>query len=264
MGYGDSLLGSGMARGAASRGKRIAFGDGRTISWDQHCGLIYQGNPNLAPPGSEGTRDIEWIDYRKGNRQYNTHDRAANRWIWNMDFRAVPGEMFFDRQELLWAERQQKGFVLIEPNVPTWKSSAANKRWPAERYDEVARALRAESYDTVQFVYPSAAHRSSFARAVKPSNIRYALAALARAALYIGPEGGLHHGAAAVGVPAVVLFGGFIPPTVTGYQTHTNLTGGADACGSLSACDHCRAAMDAISVDDVLDAALGYLKDSGA
>jgi ADP-heptose:LPS heptosyltransferase len=79
---------------------------------------------------------------------------------------------------------------------------------------------------------------------------------LARAKLYIGAEGGLHHAAAALGVPAVVLFGGFIPPLVTGYETHINLTGGAqEACGSLKPCDHCRKAMDAISVEEVAAAA---------
>jgi ADP-heptose:LPS heptosyltransferase len=79
--------------------------------------------------------------------------------------------------------------------------------------------------------------------------------------LYIGPEGGLHHGAAAVGIPAVVLFGGFIPPQVTGYKTHVNLTGGADFfCGSLQACKHCAEAMERIKSKHVCDAAKGFLE----
>jgi hypothetical protein len=57
----------------------------------------------------------------------------------------------------------------------------------------------------------------------------------------------------------VVLFGGFIPPQVTGYPGHVNLTGGAVACGSLQRCSHCQAAMNAISVDEVHAAALGLL-----
>jgi hypothetical protein len=58
----------------------------------------------------------------------------------------------------------------------------------------------------------------------------------------------------------VVLFGGFIPPAVTGYNTHTNLTGGAVACGSFLPCDHCRAAMLNIGVDEAEAAALKYLE----
>jgi hypothetical protein len=58
----------------------------------------------------------------------------------------------------------------------------------------------------------------------------------------------------------VVLFGGFIPPQVTGYPTHTNLTAGSAACGKLQSCSHCRAAMDAISVEKVMKSALARLE----
>ena len=54
-------------------------------------------------------------------------------------------------------------------------------------------------------------------------------------------------------MPAVVIFGGFVPPIVTGYETHANLTGGADACGSLFPCKHCLEALDAITVEEVLE-----------
>ena len=111
----------------------------------------------------------------------------------------------------------------------------------------------------VQFGYPAAKHRLANAQYFKTPSFRHAVVALSRARLAILPEGGLHHGAAAVGVKAVVLFGGFIPPSVTGYDMHVNLTGGAEACGSLKTCEHCRAAMDAIKVDDVLKAADGIL-----
>jgi hypothetical protein len=69
----------------------------------------------------------------------------------------------------------------------------------------------------------------------------------------------MHHGAAAVGVGGVVLFGGFIPPQTTGYAIHANLTGGAEACGSLAACAHCRDAMDRIEVEEVVEHAMARL-----
>ena len=86
-----------MARGAAARGKRIAFGDGRRIIWGPACPVIFKGNPNIAPPGSEGARDLEWVAHYKGHRLYN--QLGAGRWIWNMYFRPVPGEIFFDARE---------------------------------------------------------------------------------------------------------------------------------------------------------------------
>lgn len=68
----------------------------------------------------------------------------------------------------------------------------------------------------------------------------------------MGCEGGMHHGSAAVGIPAVVLFGGFIHPRTTGYESHANIFTGGRACGSIKPCAHCRQAMLAISVERVL------------
>jgi hypothetical protein len=249
-----------LSKGAAARGKRIAFGDKIKIRWDQHCPPIFQGNPNIAPPGTELSPDIEWIPFYKSNRLYNRQD--GNRWVWNYEFHASPGEMFFTEPELRAAKRAGKSFILIEANVPRWKSASVNKDWGHDKYQAVADTLRRQGHEIVQLSYGSAG--LSGGKTIKTASFRDALAILRRAALYIGPEGGLHHGAAAVGVPGVVLFGGFIPPSVTGYDSHTNLTGGAEACGSLQRCQHCVDAMARISVDEVLSAANDHLKKEAA
>lgn len=55
-----------------------------------------------------------------------------------------------------------------------------------------------------------------------------------------------------------MIFGGFIPPSVIGYDFHTNLTGDStEACGNLERCDHCARALKAISVEEVYAAAVG-------
>lgn len=257
MGYGDGLMGTGLARGARARGKRIAFGDGRSIRWDKHAREIFRGNPNIAEPGDELANDLEWIHFYKGHRLYN--EVRNGRWAWNRSFKAIPGEVFLTAAEEAWAETLGSGFVFMEPNVEDFKNWAPNKRWPYERFDDVALRLRREGFDVVQLEH-GGAHRISHARLVSSIDFRHGLAALKRSALYIGPEGGMHHGAAAVGVPGVVIFGGFVPPEVTGYSTHINLTGGAQACGSLTACRHCREAMKAISADSVFDAAMTLLR----
>lgn len=253
MGYGDQLMATGMARGANARGKRIAFGDGERILWDKSSRLIFAGNQNIAPPGSERAKDLEWIAYYKGHRIYNRQD--GDRWVWNLDFRPRPGEMFFHSAEKRISKRYGEGFVLIEPHVETWKSVAPNKDWGRANYQRVADRLRADGYRVAQFRYDKAGEPLAGVQVLPTMSFRDALAILSRAALYIGPEGGLHHGAAAGGVTAVVLFGGFIPPQVTGYIGHANLTGGAEACGSLKPCRHCAEAMRAISVDEVYAAA---------
>lgn len=260
MGLGDNLMATGMAKGAAQRGKRIAFGNGSNIIWDQYSEQIFQGNPNIARPGSERDGDLEWIQFHKGSRIYNKHDHVNDRWIWNYSFRPTPGEIFFTDKELSFAQRAAPNdFVLIEPYVPAYKGCAPNKTWPFDRYLNVVQLLKRKGYNVQQFRHNGGALAG--VGTIQAPSFRHALAVLSRASLYIGPEGGLHHGAAAVGVSAVVIFGGFIPPQVTGYDSHINLTGGVDHfCGSLTRCQHCVDAMTAIKTKHVYDAAKRFLE----
>jgi ADP-heptose:LPS heptosyltransferase len=257
VGYGDQLMATGMARGAKARGRRIAFGDSRRIVWDHNSAVIFKGNPNIAAPGEEKAPDLEWIKYYKGHRIYNRQD--GDRWVWNLDFRPTPGEIFWTQEEKRRAGRFGRGFVLIEPHVETWKSVAPNKDWGRERYQAVADRLIRKGYKLAQFAYSRGGAPLAGVKSMATTSFRDALAVMTQARLYIGPEGGLHHGAAAVGIPAVVLFGGFIPPSVTGYPNHANLTGGAEACGRFTPCEHCRDALSAISVDEVSSAAIERL-----
>jgi hypothetical protein len=257
MGYGDEIIGSGLARGAHARGKQIAFGDGRKILWSQFAPEMYLHNPNVAAPGTEGKTNLEWVAHYKGARKYN---RLVNgKWVWNYDFKAAPGEFFFDEIERGIAANFTPGFLVIEPNVPWQKMVAPNKDWGESKYSELARRLLLQGYRLVQFKHKNSRRLIDGADIIELPKFRHVIAVLSRAALYVGPEGGMHHAAAAVGVKAVVLFGGFIPPQVTGYDLHTNLTGGAEACGHVEPCKHCQRAMANISVDQVKDAIIGQV-----
>lgn len=257
MGLGDELLGSGIARGARARGKRIAFGDGRRIHWHANAHQIYQDNPNVAPPGCERDPDIAWISHYQGNRLYGTPRPGG--WKWDPNFRATPGEMFFTPQEIARAaEKMPQGAILVEPHV---KALAPNKRWPFDRFKWVAKRLAAEGHQVVQFNY--GVRLLPGAVPIMSPDFRTSLAMMARCSLYIGPEGGLHHGAAAVGTKAVVIFGGYIHPMTTGYATHVNLFGADEACGNNTECRHCQQAMDAITVEHVYEAAKGLLRETG-
>lgn len=259
MGYGDEIMATGLARGLRARGKRAAFGDGKKIIWGPWSEEMFRHNPNVARLGDELASDLEWIPHYKGSRVYNKLV-SGNRWVWNFDFKAKPGELFFTDVEREVAKSFGGGFILMEPNVPWQKTVAPNKDWGEKNYAEVARVLRQMGHEIVQFKHKNSRRILSDARVVEPRSFRQVLAALERARLYIGPEGGLHHGAAAVGTVAVVLFGGFIPPAVVGYDGHVCLTGGAEACGNINPCDHCRRAMNNITVDEVVDRATELLR----
>ncbi|MBZ9759482.1 hypothetical protein LB553_01085 [Mesorhizobium sp. CA8] len=250
-------MATGLARGAHAKGKKIAFGDGIKIRWDHHSHEVFKWNPNIAAPGRERDSCVEWIPFFKGHRIYNRQD--GDRWIWNMDFSPTPGEIYLDDIERKHGKRYGSGFIIIEPQSAPWKSVAANKDWGRSKYQEVTNRLKAEGYKVHQFLSDKGSPPLSGVSPLRTESFRDAISILANASMYIGSEGGLHHAAAAVGIPAVVLFGGFIPPKVTGYPTHANLTGGAEACGSLKPCQHCRRAMEAISVDEVVEEALERL-----
>lgn len=243
-------MASGMARAVRVNGNRAAFGDGKRIIWGPWSEEIFQHNPHIARPGDDRDGDLQWIDFYKGHRHYNRLNKEFGCWLWNYDFRATPGEVFFSAAESEFSSSVGEGFILIEPNVPWHKSVAPNKDWGLSRYQAVAKATLAAGHDVVQFSHGR--DRLRGVRVIETPTFRHALAALRRARFAVLPEGGLHHAAAALGVPAVVLFGGFVPPEVTGYSMHINLTGGAKACGSLIRCEHCRKALDRISCNEVL------------
>ena len=267
MGHGDQLLATGFARGAYERGESIAFGDPvqQRIEWDHHSPEIFRGNPNIAEPGTEnhGAANLKWIHFCRGHRIYNRDDNANQRWIWNYDFRPPRGELFFSPEERLDAAQAvgKEGFVVVEPHAALHKTVEPNKTWPEERFQHVAHQLRRDGHDVVQFEYSGIKVRLRHARLVPTKSFRRALALLERAALIVVSEGGLHHGAAAVNVPAVVLFGGFIPPQITGYDGHANLAAEDQGppCGKYVPCAHCISAIRSISAERVLEAARGLL-----
>lgn len=260
MGYGDEIIGSGLARGAWTRGKRIAFGDGKRIIWSRQAHEIYRNNMNVAPPGSEGADDLEWIAFYKGRRIYGHVER--DHWVFH-PWQPLRGEIYFaEGEEAAVLNTLPRGLpvapVVIEPTVkPLGACVGDNKQWPVDRYMAVKEALH-RAGEWVVTLGPDAQCPIGAQRLVTPT-FRSALVILKHAKLYIGPEGGLHHAAAAFGIPAVVIFGGFNSPGSTGYPWHTNLTAGGEPCGMIAPCPHCAEAMRSISVERVVEAAFDKL-----
>lgn len=260
MGAGDDIIATGLARGLKEKGKRAAFGDGRKIFWGPFSEAMFRNNPNIAPPGSEYSGNLEWIDHYKGARKYNK--LVNGKWVWNYDFKVKPGEFFFSDGEKRSAEYLRStvnGFVVVEPNVEWHKPVAGNKDWGEDNYRELTARLQTRGVPVLQFVHKNSRRRLRGVTTIECHSFREAIAMLSLARLYVGPEGGMHHAAAAVGVQGVVIMGGFIPPSVVGYDYHINLTGGAEACGSIQPCAHCKQAMSRISVEQVQAAAESML-----
>jgi ADP-heptose:LPS heptosyltransferase len=90
---------------------------------------------------------------------------------------------------------------------------------------------------------------------IETPTLRHAAAIVARARAVVVPEGGLHHTAAVFNVPAVVIYGGFISPAVTGYAGQVSLFANDEkhplGCGWRTPCDHCAKAMASITPEIV-------------
>jgi len=219
VGLGDDLLAAGQAK---LLNKPVRIGDGEK----QVTNPLYKYIPYLSDFG-------EWfIDYG-GHRGYYKKIERHKTWErihFNMDYRAEPA--------IIELESIENDYIIIEPHIK--RGAPPGKQW--NHYDEVVRGC---DYNFMQF-------NSDFLDCLSVgTSVVEAVRWIAGCKAYIGTEGFLHHLAAAFGKPAVVLFGAYSHPLVTGYDFHTNLW--RDVPEELG---HNKAvgAMDTIYPDEVIEA----------
>jgi ADP-heptose:LPS heptosyltransferase len=249
MGLGDELMASGQARVRhALTGKKVSIVDRHRL---QRWSPLWDGNPKIARLGDQGRFEV--IVNGPGARPYIL-EKWPERWVFNPDFRADVGELYLTAEERAFASYYRPQ-VVIEPNVKP--KASPNKDWGWERWQEFARL--AQGIDMVQ-LGPKGTRQLDGVALIETRDFRHACAVLANARAYVGHEGGLHHAAAALGIPGVVIFGGFIPVELTGYAMHRNLGAGiGSACGMRVPCEHCAAEMAKIDPEQVLKELRGML-----
>lgn len=245
MGFGDDLMTAAIVRKAHQKtGKLVMVGDGNAIHWSE----VFDGNPRM-------TRDIRpdsvWVRSWPGRRPYLDHTKSTPKnQAYNQTFKVDPGEIYLTDQELDWPQRD---FVYIEPNVKR-EVFCGNKDWGFDRWQSVVDRLPA-----IRFVQGRGRSLRGVEQ-VASESFRHVAGLLSHADLFVGTDGGLHHTAAALGKPAVVVWGGLASPLNLGYDTHTNLHAGSKPCGSFGPCAHCRRELDRITVDMVVTAIAGNLR----
>ena len=246
MGFGDELMLTGIVKKAYERRKRpIALGrHGKNYLDEVLWGEVFDNNPKIdREPGAGAI----WVDAIKGNRPYiDYHQTFLNQdgSVAYKDFRPEPGEIFFSDEEK--EKYTQKDFIYIEPNVKG--SFSGNKDWGFEKWQEVVKRVPAT------FIQ-GRGRRLDGVEQVDTPTFRDACALLSRASGFVGTDGGLHHAAAALGKPAVVVWGGVVGPDILGYDSHYNLRAkGVRDCGSHKPCQHCKKALEQVTIDEVVDA----------
>jgi hypothetical protein len=181
--------------------------------------------------------------------------KTPERWVWK-PYKPIPAEIMFTKAETAFAE-PYRGMVMIEPNVKNIGHD--NKAWIETRWRELTARLTVWSGQCVADVTQAGLPGASL---IVTPTFRHALAVLSVARAFIGTEGGLMHGAAAVGTPAVILWSEFISPEITGYHTDKiiNLRHAGPPCGMRTNCPGCRKSMEAITVDEVVESLERLLK----
>lgn len=248
MGIGDEIMAAGMARAhfeKTRRRVRLIRQAGRD-RWQD----VWNNLPWLMQPGETGPCDTLYAKDTMGLRPYIA-TKSDRQWIWR-EYQPTASAFVFTDAE--WqASRPADGAVVIEPNLKG--GASPNKDWGRARWQQLVRL--APDLDWVQ-LGPAGVPLLKGVRHIETRSFRLAAAMLKRSRAAVLTEGGLHHAAAATSTPAVVIFGGFISPAVTGYATHRNLfTGGAGhplGCGMRMPCGHCARAMAAITPEQVLAA----------
>ncbi len=254
MSYGDEIMAAGQARAeAARRGGAVHIVDrhGRPRWSDLWRGLDYIAAPRAAAAGQ--------VVSGPGARPYlKSLSRAAGADFTDWRARDHPGALALDPAERDFAEQATArlgAFVVIEPLISP--AGNPNKDWGWDRWVDLAARIR--DLNPVQ-LGPKGTRPLPGARRLETPSFRHACAVLARARAAVLPEGGLHHAAAALGVSAVVIFGGHTAPATTGYPGHVNIAAGGTACGQWRPCRHCAAAMAAIAPAAVEEALRGSLR----
>lgn len=217
-------------------GKRVVFGDGNRKFWSP----VFEHNPKIAKD-PDPDEIVCWVPNYIGHRPYITEIGETHFKV-REDFRVKPGEIYLTDEERRWAEKH-KDFILIEPNVKDW-SIGFNKAWPYKYWKELIKA-------DYPFLQIGTGWMLDCDYCYTPT-FRHALALMERAALVITTDGGLHHAAGAMNIPAVVLWGGLVSPKILGYQNHINLCKAKTFCGSVLNCEHCKKAMESIHPEEVL------------
>lgn len=249
MGVGDEIMAAGHARVVSEEtGKRVHILDyHRRPRWDP----LWAGLPWIAKPAERG--DFARIMNGPQCRpyvQYPFTRRHGQRWTgWRA--RDHVGAIALTEAETAFARRVSGSigpFIVIEPTL--LEKSNPNKQWG--KWSELLGVLIERGHVVVQMGPDRTAVLPGIRNFVRTSTFRDAAAVLSRAQAAVLPEGGLHHAAAVLGVPAVVLFGGYISPETTGYPGHINIAEG-EPCGKWMRCDHCADIWQRLSAEYVAD-----------
>ncbi len=273
MGYGDDIMITAHATNLKKKFPERQIVIGNIKKKEAYHSVVYDNNPNIADCRNvDLKKPIHIIDYHEGNRPYIDYKKSlsSKKYIWNKNFKPTPGELYFtkdentnadeviDKAHKFWQKNHKqkaKKIIFVETSstkIDDYQYSIKhkNKDWGHSNWINLINQIK-DKYLIIQSVHEKSTKIDGVYSDLK-INFRLACAVINKCDLYVGPEGGFGHVAAALKKNAVIYFGGWISPNVIGYDSHYNIyyDHKDSPCGEFrKLCSHCEKARKNIKVD---------------
>lgn len=150
-------------------------------------------------------------------------------------------------------EVRPRPLVLVTRRASSW---TPNKDWPGESWEDLVARLAARA--TVIEVGgppdgPAAAPVGNYVDLRGRTSLPELIAAVAAADIHVAPVTGTVHIAAAMGVPSVVIYGGYEHPDCSGYPGNIDLYSPVECapCWLRTPCPHAKKCLHRITPDQV-------------
>lgn len=238
MGFGDDIMTTARVRALHEQSpvRVLVTGLDGKPRWSE----VWENNPKIARDRASAGQILR---DGPGARPHLDYARMTRDRFFFNQVPLAPGEIFLTDAEKALGRRA----IVIEPHVKT--GASPNKDWGYQRFQELVRAR--PDLPWVQFDHGGPLLEG--VDAIPTRSFREACGVLSGARAAVLPEGGLHHAAAALGIPAVVIFGAYIPPSITGYDLHVNLARDVpEIAGFNRSHPRAQAALASITIDEVL------------
>ena len=272
MGFGDDLMITAHASEIKKKFPERQIVIGSVAKKQAYHSIIYENNPNISDCTKlDLNKPIHVIDYHPGNRPYIDYKNSTKtKYFWNKEFKPTPGQLYFSKKEIseakdvikqaisFWKKNHKKIYkkiIFLETsstkiNDKQFSIKHKNKDWGIKNWLDLVNKIKDE-YLIILSVHEKT---KSIDGVFSPENVdfRKACSILNKCDIYIGPEGGFGHVAAALNKKAIIYFGGWITPDVIGYNFHENIyyDNSQSPCGEyLYECPHCNDARDIIKPD---------------
>ncbi len=272
MGYGDDLLVTALAAIEKKKYPERQIVIGNINKRNAFHSVIYDNNPNISNCNKlDKNKEVHIINYHSENRPYIDYTQSTNKkYFWNTSYRAVPGELFFSKEENILADnilkdaikfwsiknlnKKPKAIIFLETNSTKIKHKNfsikhINKSWSPDGWVSLVNLLK-DNYLFINSVHDYSMNIDGV-YSPKSMDFRTACSVMNKCDLYVGPEGGFSHVAGALRKKAVVYYGGWIDPKIIGYSFHINLyfEHKSSPCGLYrEVCTHCDEARKSITV----------------